>query len=181
MKKHHKSKGWKNISFSPYGLLPLKDATPAQGDVSFVVTKDNIMLGKRHRPDACALALEGRDNASLFPGVALGIWVYRTFTVVATRIGNKIKAIRYVHGNSLRLGVNSFDGGTNTPQSLKPGDIVTLLVPTGWKRIGHHAPGDSKDKSSKGGSLGLCRKRGVYVDPFHAKQARKETKETILT
>lgn len=171
----------KTVSLPPYGRVPIKDATD---DVTFVLEKEHVIHGHKDAPSACAIALAIRDNAILFKeGLVLGAWVYKTYTLVAINKNSKVQARRYAHEERTRKGINGFD--KSSAASLKPGDVVVLVAPTGRKRLGvsngTSHPGNYKAKSPRPKNT-CARKRGVFVDPFHAKQAQREAgKEASVT
>lgn len=168
-------KGHRTVTFKPYGRVPLRDAKES---VSFTLSQDAIRLGKKNNPAGCAIALQSRHDAianeiAKIPNY-LAIEVRKTTTHVAVSRKSGIAVLRWVHSPELTKLINGFD--TDQPVKLKAGDTITLLAPKGARRIG------KSNGTSHSGSIKplnprprkQCVRRGVYLDPVHAKQAKQE-------
>ena len=165
-------KGHRTVHFSPFGRLPLRDAAQS---VTVTLRPRHIKRGKRNMPSACALALCIRDAAEDFPGRLIAAYVGKTYTLVASEQGERLRAVRYAHPEGLRTAINGFDK-TAKKTGLTAGSEIMLLAPTGARQLG-----ESKGRSNAGNIIprnprqGMkCVRRGVFVDPLHGKMAVKE-------
>lgn len=164
-------KGHRSMSFAPYGRIPLRDAKES---LELTLTEEAVRNGKKNNPTGCAIALAVRNDAlgggDLVPGF-LAIQVRKTATIIAKTQNGRIVAERRMHSQELNQLINGFDNDAS--KALKAGDAVVLMAPKGSKRIG------KSNGTSHSGSLvsknprkhKKCVRRGVYLDPVHAKQA----------
>jgi len=142
--------------------------------VAVNLKKDHVRLGKKNAPSACAIALAIRDEKDKFPGELIAALVRKSFTLVATRINNKLQARRYAHAEPVRMAINGFDAGSE--RTLHAGDHIELLAPAGARKLGgsngrSNAGNIVPDKPRKNT---LCLRRGVYVDRWHAQNAAEK-------
>jgi hypothetical protein len=169
-------KGHRSMSFAPYGRIPLRDG---KASIDLTLTEPAVRLGKKNNPMGCAIALELKYDAiagtiaESVPGF-LGVQVRKTATLIARTHRGQIVCERYVHSPELTERINGFDAGAE--KALKAGDRVVLMAPRGGRRIG------KSNGTSRSGSIvpknprkhKACVRRGVYLDPVHAKQAMTE-------
>lgn len=175
----------KSIKLPGYTRMKIYDA---KVDITpFPLSEDSMKKGKEYLPSGCAIALEAGKHKKLFPGKFHSFWVYKTFSVLVTIVGDKYRAIRYMNTERMREGINGWDWKKGN--SLKIGEMITPLAPTGTRKLGAKkwpggTPGKTHVTRKPVGSSnpGYCKKRGIFASPLFAAQAEDDVrgKEKVL-
>jgi hypothetical protein len=167
----------RTVNYPVYGRVPIKDA---KKNVSFKLEDEHIRDGRQSIPEACAIALAMRSNKTQFPGRFASGSTFKTHTLVATVLNDRMQVVRYVHSDHVQDAINGFDNPGRGNRVLQVGDIVTLLAPKGRKKLGV-----SNGRSNSGSVVpqnsrvvSECRKRAVFATRQDAILAAQELRGT---